>query len=110
MGWDGMDGWMDGWMGLNEMDLGGWIDGWGEGEWYNRDQMIPCFERAISAHWLLTHIQSLPLRLLHQEIWWNLTVTLQLIQLTFFQKGATPGTHLMSLFLSRCKFKRRLAT
>lgn len=101
---------MDGWMGLNEMDLGGWIDGWGEGEWYNRDQMIPCFERAISAHWLLTHIQSLPLRLLHQEIWWNLTVTLQLIQLTFFQKGATPGTHLMSLFLSRCKFKRSLAT
>ena len=27
-----------------------------------------------------------------------------------FQKVTTPGTHLMSLFLSGCKFKRRLAT
>ena len=33
----------------------GW-DGW----------MIPCFEKVVSAHWLLTHIQSPPLRLLRK--------------------------------------------
>ena len=38
------------------------------------------------------------------------SVMFQLIQLTFFQQATTPGTHLMSLFLSRWKFKRRLAT
>lgn len=43
-------GWMNGWDGMVGM---GW-DGW----------MILCFEKVVSAHWLLTHIQSPPLRLL----------------------------------------------
>ena len=50
MGWDGM-----GWNGMDE---------WGEGEKYSRDQIIPYYVKVISAHWLLTHIQSPPLRLL----------------------------------------------
>lgn len=93
---------MDKWIGW-----GGWMDGMGWDEW-----MITCFEKVVSAHWLLTHIQSPPLRLLRKvhERYGGTSVMFQLIQLTFFQKVTTPGTHLMSLFLSRWKFKRRLAT
>ena len=41
------------------------MDRWGEGAWYSRDQMIPRLKKKdLSAHWLLTHIQSPPLRLL----------------------------------------------
>ena len=69
MGCDGMDGWdgMDEWdgMGWDGMGWDGWIYEWGEGEQYSRDQMIPCCKSVISTHWLLTDIQSPPLRLLH---------------------------------------------
>lgn len=82
-GWEGRMGWMNGWdrmdgmgwIGQDGMGQDGWMDEWGEGEQYIRDQMIPCQLNVISAHWLLTHIQSPPLRLAQRtrEIQWNLS-------------------------------------
>ena len=94
MGWDERMGWMNGWDGM------GWMD----------DTLFckSCLCSLVTDTHSVSIIETTAQRT--REIRWNLTVILQLIQLTFFQKVTIPGTHLMSLFLSRWKFKRRLAT
>ena len=78
------------------MDRMGWMNGWDGMGWDGMDGWYPV-------------LNKLSLRKVHER-YGGTSVMFQLIQLTFFQQVTTPGTHLMSLFLSRWKFKRRLAT